>query len=179
MIRTAHAPFPDRVIGELAFDMGLLMAATRARLEAPMLVRKLSQGDGEAHAEFRTQVARALAGCLRWEETSIRALYVIGSAANGSCRPTSDLDIVVVLPERDRRIEATLDLVAEDISDAYRSILPDIHDEFSLLDLHYVTDVDIEANRGFAPALKGSNIPRFPINSIQRTKLTRNTQREA
>lgn len=178
MIRTANAPFPDRVIGELAFDMGLLMAATRARLEVPMLVRQLRQGDGEAHAELRTQVARALAGCLRWEQTSIRSLYVIGSAADGTCRPTSDLDIVVVLPEKDRRIEATLDLVAEDISDAYRSILPDIHQDFSLLDLHYVTDLDIEANRGFAPALEGSNIPRFPINPIQRTRLTQSTQRE-
>lgn len=178
MIRTAQAAFPDRVIGELAFDMGLMMAAARTRREVPMLVRRLEDGDEEAHAEFRVQVARALAGCLAWEATSIRSLHVIGSAANGRSRPTSDLDIVVELPEEDRRIQATLDLIAEDIAEAYRELVEGLPEGFRLLDLHYVTDEDLDIGRGFAPALRGSSIPRFPIEPMDRSTPTARPARE-
>lgn len=168
-MRFASDPFPDRAIGDVAFDMGLMLAASEDGTSPSQVLGDLQEGNPHRHAQVRHQIARALSCCLRWEATDIRSIHVIGSAVEGQARRASDLDLVIRVPEEDARLEASLELINQDLTDAFREAVGSVSQDFLLLDLHYVTDEDFESPGGISVALESPNVPRFPINPLRET----------
>jgi predicted nucleotidyltransferase len=143
------------VLGDYVFDR---------RLERS--VRLLQEGQGQpagplvdasshgAHARWRFRMAEAVARCVDFEAHGILAVYLIGSAKTGEAGPASDIDLIVHL-ERDGPERALLDQWFAGCSAALAELnfdrtgipLP------GLLDVHYITDTEIEAQTSYAVML--------------------------
>lgn len=100
---------------------------------------------------WRLKMAEALAAHLEPERFGIHALYLIGSAKNATAGPGSDIDLLVHHTGTTKQ-RADLLLWLEGWSHCLDEMhyLKNGHRTGGLLDVHFVTDEDIEKKTSFA-----------------------------
>jgi hypothetical protein len=105
----------------------------------------------EAHWRWRLRMAEQIAADLDAERFGVRALYIIGSVKNATAGPSSDIDLLIhdegSGPQRN---ELNLWLDGWSRSLAEMNHLRTGYRTDGLLDVHYVTDRDIEKQTSFA-----------------------------
>lgn len=105
----------------------------------------------EDHWEWRLRMAERIAADLHCESFGIKALYVFGSAKNGTAGPGSDIDLIVhhaSSPEQMRCLEHWFLGWGQSLAEVNFLRTGYRHD--NILDVHYVTDEDIEQRTSFA-----------------------------
>lgn len=114
------------------------------------------QGDqpavhAEDHAAWRLRMAEAVAAQCDLDRLGIGAVYLIGSTRNGTAGAGSDIDLLVHLDGRQQSKG-----LAESYFRGWSQCLAEWnHDRtgqrsLGLLDVHWVTDADIEARTSYA-----------------------------
>jgi pyruvate,water dikinase len=110
-----------------------------------------SRSRDESHWKWRALAARRIAEWLDAEHYGVAALYLFGSVKNATAGPCSDIDLIIHFRGSDdqrRRLEYRLarwDRLLADINRSRTGYLTE-----TLLDVHVVTDDDIDARTSYA-----------------------------
>jgi hypothetical protein len=144
--------------------VGVLSPAA-AGLEAARPERKTPAEPASAdHWRWRLRMAELIAAHADPERFDIKAMYVIGSTKNANAGPGSDLDLIVHVGVDPERREA-LGLWLEGWSVCLGEInyLRTGYRSRGLLDVHYVTDGDLERQSSFAAKIGAVTDPARPL----------------
>jgi hypothetical protein len=119
--------------------------------EAPVSADMMVAVPAEAHWRWRLRMVEQIAADLDADRFGVKSLYVFGSVKNASAGPSSDIDLLIhdkgEGPERDK---LALWLDGWSLSLAEMNYLRTGYKSEGLLDVHYVTDTDIEKQTSFA-----------------------------
>jgi len=99
----------------------------------------------EDHWRWRLRMAQRIAALIDAVRFGVKAAYVFGSTKNGTAGPASDIDLLLhVEGDDDRRRELAVWLDGWSQSLAEVNYLRTGYQTDGLLDVHYVTDADID-----------------------------------
>ena len=105
----------------------------------------------DIHWQWRMRSLKHLASLLDPEYFGVRNFYVFGSTKNGSARPDSDIDVLIHFygtPQQEKELLAWLDGWSQSLS--YVNYMKTGVNTKGLLDIHLVTDYDVDTRTGYA-----------------------------
>jgi pyruvate, water dikinase len=105
----------------------------------------------EDHWRWRLRMAQRIAALVEPERFGVKAAYVFGSTKNGTAGPGSDIDLLLHVEEEDgrrRALETWLEGWSQSLAEM--NYLRTGYQTSGLLDVHYVTDADIERGQSYA-----------------------------
>jgi predicted nucleotidyltransferase len=118
----------------------------------------------EAHWRWRLRMAERIAAELDADRFRVKAIYVFGSVKNATAGPNSDIDLLVHDEGAGReRSELALWLDGWSRSLAEINYLRTGYRSEGLLDVHYVTDEEIESQTSFAAKIGAVTDPARPL----------------
>jgi hypothetical protein len=149
---------------DLEEAVGIFDIPSSPVIEAPGTEEVLVSPPTEAHWRWRLRMAERIAAELDAERFAVKALYVFGSAKNATAGPNSDLDLLVHDGGAGRRrMELALWLDGWSKSLAEMNYLRTGYRSEGLLDVHYVTDRDIENQTSYAVKIGAVTDPARPL----------------
>lgn len=158
-----------RVLLNAELDEGLAMLDTPSRAappgpRPPRIDEKQTTPDDDSHWQWRADMAERIARNLDADRFGVNAMYILGSALNGTAGPASDIDLIVhhvgdeaKLAELKTWLDAWSRCLAE------LNYLKTGYRVDGLLDLHYLTDEDIEKRTSFAVKINAVTDPAEPL----------------
>ena len=143
-----------RVLLNSDLDVGLgLLATPGSGVDATDA--RISDGPpgpaSESHWKWRMRMAERLASALDGNRFGVVGLYLFGSTKNATAGPASDIDLLVHVRADDaqrRQLEAWLDGWSRSLAET--NYLRTGHQMSGLLDVHYITDDDIQRRSSYA-----------------------------
>jgi hypothetical protein len=133
-------------------------------IDAPKAVDTIVSPPTESHWRWRLSMAERIAAALDADRFGVKALYVFGSAKNATAGPSSDIDLLVHDEGAGRkRSELALWLDGWSRSLAEMNFLRTGYRSDGLLDVHYVTDRDVEQQSSFAAKIGAITDPARPL----------------
>ncbi|HHD16941.1 MAG TPA: pyruvate, phosphate dikinase, partial [Euryarchaeota archaeon] len=116
------------------------------------------------HWEWRKNKAEEIARTIDQELYGIKAIYIIGSTKNGTAGPASDLDLVIhVEATEEQKEQLMLWLKGQDLKLVEENKERTGIETETILDIHLVTDEDIEKNTSWASHI---NSPYDPAKKL-------------
>jgi hypothetical protein len=136
---------------ELDEAVGVLSTPTAAQEpSAPRRSRPVEAAASD-HWRWRLRMAEQIAATLDGERFGVKALYVIGSTKNATAGPGSDLDLIVHFAgSGDQRDNLELWLEGWSLCLAEMNYLRSGYRSTGLLDVHIVTDADLDQQSSYA-----------------------------
>ena len=131
--------------------VGLFSTPSGQRVPEAPRQRAVIEPSGGDHWRWRTRMAECIAASVDVERFGVRAMYLIGSTKNRTAAPSSDLDLIVHVPDDENRrpaIAAWLDGWSRALAEM--NYLRTGYRCEGLLDVHFVTDADIADQTSFA-----------------------------
>jgi len=107
--------------------------------------------DKNNHWKWRYKMAEAIARKINKDELGVVAVYLIGSAKNANSGPASDIDLMIHF-KGSMAQRSLLEKWMEGWSFCLASVnelLTGFHDHKGLIDLHIITDKDIEEKTSY------------------------------
>ena len=105
----------------------------------------------DEHWRWRLRMAQRIAAQLDAGRFGVKAAYVFGSTKNGTAGPASDIDLLLHVGEdEDRRADLAAWLEGWSLALAETNYLRTGYQTGGLLDVHYVTDQDLERGDSYA-----------------------------
>jgi hypothetical protein len=136
---------------ELDEAVGIFAVPRAALAEAPVPGDTLVAPPIEAHWRWRLRMVERIAADLDADQFGVEALYLFGSVKNATAGPNSDVDLLVHDGGADRkRKQLGLWVAGWSRSLAEMNYLRTGYTSEGLLDVHFVTDEDIEKRTSFA-----------------------------
>jgi pyruvate,water dikinase len=133
----------DRAVGYLASPGGTEPAVEKKRVP--------DQVPAENHSRWRVRMAEAIAAAADTARFGVKGLYLFGSAKNGTAGPGSDINLLVHFSGSESMCRDLLAwLEGWSLSLSETNYLRTGVRTGGLLDVHVVTDEDIENRSGFA-----------------------------
>jgi len=131
--------------------VGIFDVPRKVPVEAPVPADVMVAAPVEAHWRWRLRMLERIAGDLDAGRFGVKSLYVFGSVKNATAGPSSDIDLLIHDggPGR-KREELDLWLDGWSRSLAETNYLRTGYKSEGLLDVHYVTDEDIEKQTSYA-----------------------------
>ncbi len=126
--------------------------------------RKESEQVPDDHWRWRLRMAERIAAEVEPGRFGIRALYVFGSTKNATAGPASDIDLLVHVDGREdtrRDLEMWLEGWSRCLSEV--NFLRTGYKTDGLLDVHVVTDEDIEKHTSYASKIGAVTDPARPL----------------
>jgi len=118
----------------------------------------------ERYWRWRLRMAERIAGDLDAGRFGVRALYLIGSTKNATAGPSSDIDLVVhVDGTGDQRAELDAWFEGWGLCLAELNYQRTGYETGPLLDVHYVTDADIESRTSYAAKIGAVTDPAMEL----------------
>ena len=140
--------------GEEGKAIGYLSATEFGKSRAPVVKRRQhTETAAEEHWLWRQKMAEVIASSLNPNRFGVVAMYLFGSTKNGSAGPASDIDLLIHSrgdADRQRELDAWLDGWSRCLGEM-NYLKTGLRVE-RLLDIHIITDDDIE--RGSSWAMK-------------------------
>ncbi len=116
------------------------------------------------HWRWRLRMAEQIAAVTDTQRFGVKAMYVIGSTKNATAGPGSDLDLLVhVVGTREQRDKLEFWLEGWSLCLAEMNYLRTGYRSPGLLDVHIVTDADIERQTDFAVKIGAVTDPARPL----------------
>jgi len=132
--------------------------------ERPIVAAPPAASRSEDFWRWRHRMAEQLALRLKPERFGVRAVYLMGSTANATAGPGSDIDLLVHFGGSPaQRQELQLWLEGWSLSLAEQNYLRTGYVSEGLLDVHLVTDSDIESRSSFAVKIGAVTDPALPL----------------
>jgi len=127
----------------------------------------LRQGDGEALGYFRYAVAREAGAFAAQQDPTIQDVYVVeaGSDPDEQPRPTSFLTVIVVVREVTAATRSLWTWISDRVTAEYKALLdaPQVAQMGSLLDVHLVTETEVQQRSGMAVLVSSLYTPALPV----------------
>jgi hypothetical protein len=131
--------------------VGIFDAPRTAPVEAPVSADMMVAVPAEAHWRWRLRMAEQIAADIDADRFGVKSLYLFGSVKNATAGPSSDVDILIHDEgSESKRRELDLWLDGWSRSLAETNYLRTGYKTDGLLDVHYVTDEDIEKQTSYA-----------------------------
>jgi hypothetical protein len=146
----------DRVLrilmnADLDEAVGIFDAPRTEPAEAPVSADMMVAVPAEAHWRWRLRMVEQIASDLDPDRFGVKSLYIFGSVKNASAGPSSDIALLIHdKGEGPQREKLALWLDGWSLSLAEMNYLRTGYKSEGLLDVHYVTDTDIEKQTSFA-----------------------------
>jgi predicted nucleotidyltransferase len=125
----------------------------------------------EDHWRWRLQSAETIAAHLDSERFGVRGLYIMGSTKNATAGPKSDIDLLIHFQGDEEQRQGLLTwLQGWSLSLSHTNYLRTGLKTKGLLDVHIVTDEDIQKRTSYAVKIGGINDPARPLplgNSVK------------
>jgi hypothetical protein len=124
----------------------------------------VSAGAPEEHWRWRLAMAERIAAELDAARFGVKALYVFGSTKNATAGPSSDIDLLVhvdATPEQRRGLDMWLE--GWSLCLAEQNYLRTGRRTHGLLDVHVVTDADIQRQSSYAVKIGAVTDPARPL----------------
>jgi len=158
-------------------ELAVYMNSTQNRAEAQIvepdrkgvaLARRLKSTfthiDAFSHWKWRMEMVSKIAGYLEPKQFGVQAFYVFGSVKNASAGPNSDIDILIHFRgSEQQKADLMLWLNAWDLGITEMNYLCTGIKSTSLLDIHIVTDDDINNRDSFAMKIDAITDPAQPL----------------
>ncbi len=140
-----------RVLMNADLDQAVGVLVRPAGPSAAAETRHVDETRPEDHWRWRLRMAERIAAELNPARFGVKAMYVFGSTKNATAGPGSDIDLLVHLDGRDR-VRPDLQLWLEGWSHCLAEVnyLRTGYKSEGLLDVHFVTDADIEQKTSYA-----------------------------
>jgi pyruvate, water dikinase len=136
--------------GDLDEAVGLLVAPSVGG-ELAIEPEATAEPKADEHWRWRLLMAQRLAAAIDPRRFGVKAAYVFGSTKNGSAGPASDIDLLLHVEDEDeRRKDLVSWLEGWSLSLAEANYVRTGYRTDGLLDVHYVSDADIERGDSFA-----------------------------
>lgn len=120
-------------------------------LERKKLQSSFEGGKTDAHWRWRLQMVEAIAARLDPERFGVQAMYVFGSTKNAEAGPESDIDLLIHFRGADQqRKELAIWLEGWSLSLSHANYLRTGYRTNGLLDVHIVSDEEVESRNSFA-----------------------------
>ncbi len=137
-------------------------------IDKPVVKAPQTESRSEDFWRWRHRMAEQLALRLDPERFGIKAIYLIGSTANTTAGPGSDIDLLVHFNGSPvQKQELLLWLEGWSLSLAEQNYLRTGYTTEGLLDVHLVTDSDIKAHNSFAAKINAITDPALPLQMIR------------
>ncbi len=139
-------------------------SAPSAPIEDPLVAAKPVKSQIDVFWQWRLRMAEQLALRLEPGRFGVQAMYLIGSTVNATSGPGSDIDLLIHFrgtPQQRR--ELSLWLEGWSLSLDEFNYLRTGYSTDGLLDIHIVTDEDIEARTSFAVKIGAVTDPAMPL----------------
>lgn len=140
-----------------------VLDATESKRDRPPVILSTTRDEDE-YWRWRLSMAEQIAAQIDPERFGVEAFYVFGSTKNATARPVSDIDILIHFKGDEKQKEDLLNWL-----DGWSLCLSEInylrtgHRTPGLLDVHLVTDEDIEKKRSFAVKIGAPTDPARPL----------------
>jgi len=146
----------DRAVGYLA--------APRVTSVDEAAAAPLEEHLQENHWHWRMQSGKRIAARLDPERFGVQALYIFGSTKNATAGPASDIDLLIHFrgtPEQRKQLELWLE--GWSLSLSYTNYLRTGYRTDGLLDVHIITDRDIEKKSSYAAKIGAATDAARPL----------------
>ena len=153
--------------GDLGEGIGLFAEAVRSS-ESPEVAVRVADPVSEEHWRWREFMVEKIASAVDRERLGVRQIYVFGSTKNGTAGPASDIDVLVHFrgtPEQRSDLELWLDGWSRCLAEI--NYLRTGYHADGLLDVHVITDDDIDRRTSFAvkiDAVTDAARPLLPVD---------------
>ncbi len=135
--------------------------------DKPVVKVPPTESRSEDFWRWRHRMAEQLALRLKPERFGVQAIYLIGSTANATAGPGSDIDLLVHFDGSPvQKQELLLWLEGWSLSLAEQNYLRTGYMTEGLLDVHMVTDSDIKARTSFAAKIDAITDPALPLQMM-------------
>ena len=124
----------------------------------------------DEHWKWRYKIAEKIAENLDLEKYNIEAVYLIGSTKNANAGPSSDIDLMIHFNGNDiqkSELKAWIDGWSLCLSE-FNYIKTGYSKEAGLVDLHIITDKDIEEKNGCAIMINSSKDRARLLKSVKK-----------
>ena len=136
---------------ELDEAVGVLSTPTAAPESAAPRRSRPIEAPASDHWRWRLRMAEQIAASMNGERFGVKAMYVIGSTKNATAGPGSDLDLIVHFAgSGEQRDNIELWLEGWSLCLAETNYLRSGYRSTGLLDVHIVTDADLEQQTSYA-----------------------------
>jgi len=140
-----------RVLMNADLDEAIGALVTPTGTEVVTEVKRKDETRVEDHWRWRLRMAERIAAEIHRDRFGVKAMYVFGSTKNASAGPASDIDLLVHLEGPDHvRPDLTLWLEGWSRCLAEINYLRTGYRSEGLLDVHFVTDEDVEHKTSYA-----------------------------
>ncbi|MBN1129114.1 MAG: nucleotidyltransferase domain-containing protein, partial [Chitinispirillaceae bacterium] len=132
--------------------------------EEPIVSVRPVEPQSEDFWRWRLRMAEQLALHLTPGQFGVNALYLLGSTANATAGPGSDIDLLIHFrgtPQQQKELLLWLDGWSLSLSE--QNYLRTGYTTDGLLDIHIVTDADIEARTSYAVKIGAVTDPAWPL----------------
>jgi hypothetical protein len=147
----------DEAVAVLSAPTATPDSPTRSRASA-------AEPHASDHWRWRLRMAEQIAAATDAERFGVKAMYVIGSTKNATAGPGSDLDLLVhVGGTPDQRSELDVWLEGWSLCLAEMNYLRTGYRSRGLLDVHIVTDADIQRQTSYAVKIGAVTDPARPL----------------
>jgi predicted nucleotidyltransferase len=148
---------------ELGEAIGYL-AEPEASVEAEIMRPKRPQSRTDDFWRWRLHMAEQIAAQIDPERFGVKAVYLIGSTANATAGPGSDIDLLIHINDAPSDREAlTTWLEGWSLSLSEMNYLRTGYRSQGLLDVHMLTDEDIENKTSYAVKINAVTDPARPL----------------
>jgi len=131
--------------------IGLFVSPEETSIDAPPETPTTYHLEPGEAWRWRLQMAEELAAALDPQRFGVVNLYVFGSTKNATAGPKSDIDLLIhIRSTAEQRADLDLWLEGWDLALAQMNYLRTGYRAQDILDIHYVTDEDIEARTSWA-----------------------------
>ena len=141
------------VEAERIFSRAIAFCSRRVKKDQAEIFEELRSGDTELHSTLRYALAKELAVYLERLGGSFQGVYLYGSAMQGEAHPSSDIDLIVLVGQKQDRITALLRGVDLALVTVYRTLLNTGTVPWSLLDVRVVDLWEKKMRQGYGAIL--------------------------
>jgi pyruvate,water dikinase len=158
---------------EISEAIGMLKNASPKDTEIPEPTSQMTIKTRDEHWRWRLQSAEMIAAHLDSNQFGVKGFYVFGSTKNGTAGPKSDIDILIHFQGTEvQRRELMLWLQGWSLSLSQANYLRTGYQTDGLLDIHLVTDEDIQKRSSYALKINSTTDPAMPLrmgNALKKT----------
>lgn len=135
-----------------------------APAESAIVRPRYHETHGDEYWRWRLHMAEQIAGRMEASRFGVKAAYLIGSTANATAGPDSDIDLLIHVDGTGEQREAlSVWLEGWSLSLSEMNYLRTGYRSTGLLDVHMVTDRDIENRTSFAVKINAVTDPARPL----------------
>lgn len=146
------------------FNNSLSFCSEKCSCTRDQVLRLLQENCPTIHSRIRYALAKELGCYLGENHADVQAVFVYGSTMQDTAGKMSDIDLIVLVNEKNPALTESLHMLNEGLMLRYRIILGDTSLSLRrLLDVHIVDVADMSARRGYGAVLNSMFEPPTPI----------------